>query len=126
MRVSSDAGLLQEALKRKEKGRAARSALGGAPDARSGGKMQQRQDRRRQNLRKKKAARRARLEKARKKGRICPRPGDALAWPEAPAARPRPRAFELRWKVDSASCPSPVCLRLRAPRAESLHIRGRG
>ncbi|XP_006900629.1 PREDICTED: surfeit locus protein 6 [Elephantulus edwardii] len=64
---------LQEALKRKEKRRAQRQRQWEKRTAHVVEKMQQRQDRRRQNLRKLKAAKaERRLEKARKKGRILP------------------------------------------------------
>ncbi|TKC51739.1 hypothetical protein EI555_013313 [Monodon monoceros] len=73
VKIRDDEHLLQEALKRKEKRRAQRQRAWEKRTAHVLGKMQQRQDRRRQNLRKKKAARaERRLEKARKKGRILP------------------------------------------------------
>ncbi|XP_033271224.1 surfeit locus protein 6 isoform X2 [Orcinus orca] len=73
VKIRDNEHLLQEALKRKEKRRAQRQRAWEKRTAHVLGKMQQRQDRRRQNLRKKKAARaERRLEKARKKGRILP------------------------------------------------------
>ena len=73
VKIRDDERLLQEALKRKEKRRAQRQRAWEKRTAHVVGKMQQRQDRRRQNLREKKAARaERRLEKARKKGRILP------------------------------------------------------
>lgn len=73
VRIRDDERLLQEALKRKEKRRAQRQRAWEKRTAHVVGKMQQRQDQRRQNLRKKKAAKaERRLEKARKKGRILP------------------------------------------------------
>ncbi|XP_068833578.1 surfeit locus protein 6 isoform X1 [Capricornis sumatraensis] len=73
VRIRDDERRLQEALKRKEKRRAQRQRAWEKRTAHVVGKMQQRQDRRRQNLRKKKAAKaERRLEKARKKGRILP------------------------------------------------------
>lgn len=73
VKIRDDEHLLQEALKRKEKRRAQRQRAWEKRTAHVLGKMQQRQDRQRQNLRKKKAARaERRLEKARKKGRILP------------------------------------------------------
>lgn len=73
VRIRDDERLLQEALKRKERRRAQRLRAWEKRTAHVVGKMQQRQDRRRQNLRKKKVARaERRLEKARKKGRILP------------------------------------------------------
>lgn len=39
---------------------------------------------------------------------------------------PRPERCRLRRKVDSASCPSPVCLRLRHRRAEEPSDPGKG
>ncbi|XP_068409738.1 surfeit locus protein 6 [Eschrichtius robustus] len=73
VKIRDDERLLQEALKRKEKRRAQRQRAWEKRTAHVVGKMQRRQDRRRQNLREKKAARaERRLEKARKKGRILP------------------------------------------------------
>ncbi|CAI9175058.1 unnamed protein product [Rangifer tarandus platyrhynchus] len=73
VRIRDNERLLQEALKRKERRRAQRLRAWEKRTAHVVGKMQQRQDRRRQNLRKKKVARaERRLEKARKKGRILP------------------------------------------------------
>ncbi|XP_006863788.1 PREDICTED: surfeit locus protein 6 [Chrysochloris asiatica] len=64
---------LQEALKRKEKRRAQRARAWEKRTVHVVEKMQQRQDKRRQNLRRKKVAKaERRMEKARKKGRILP------------------------------------------------------
>ncbi|XP_057576341.1 surfeit locus protein 6 [Hippopotamus amphibius kiboko] len=73
VRIRDDERLLQEALKRKEKRRAWRRRAWEKRTAHVVGKMQRRQDRRRQNLRRKKAAgAERRLQKARRKGRVLP------------------------------------------------------
>ncbi|XP_058927252.1 surfeit locus protein 6 [Kogia breviceps] len=73
VKIRDDERLLQEALKRKEKRRAQRRRAWEKRTVHVLGRMQGRQDRRRQNLRKKKAARaERRLQKARRKGRILP------------------------------------------------------
>ncbi|XP_037653321.1 surfeit locus protein 6 isoform X2 [Choloepus didactylus] len=73
VRIRDDEHLLQEALKRKEKRRAQRKRRWEKRTAQVVEKMQQRQDRRRQNLHRKKVAKaERRMEKARKKGRILP------------------------------------------------------
>ncbi|MBZ3873778.1 Surfeit locus protein 6 [Sciurus carolinensis] len=73
VRIRDDERLLQEALKRKEKRRAQRQRQWEKRSAQVVEKMQQRQDRRRQNLRRKKVARaERRLQKARRKGRVMP------------------------------------------------------
>ncbi|XP_007952509.1 surfeit locus protein 6 [Orycteropus afer afer] len=73
VKIRDSEPLLQEALKRKEKRRAQRKRQWEKRTAHVVEKMQQRQDKRRQNLRKKKVAKaERRMEKARKKGRILP------------------------------------------------------
>nr|XP_010598292.1 surfeit locus protein 6 isoform X1 [Loxodonta africana] len=73
VKIRDSEPLLQEALKRKEKRRAQRKRKWEKRTAHVVEKMQQRQDKRRQNLRKKKVAKaERRMEKARKKGRILP------------------------------------------------------
>ncbi|XP_053774868.1 surfeit locus protein 6 [Desmodus rotundus] len=73
VRVRDDEGLLQAALRRKEKRRAQRQRQWEKRTAQVVEKMQRRQDQRRQNLRKKKVAKaERRREKARRKGRVLP------------------------------------------------------
>ncbi|KAM9207014.1 surfeit locus protein 6 [Dugong dugon] len=73
VKIRDSEPLLQEALKRKEKRRVQRKRKWEKRTAHVVEKMQQRQDKRRQNLRKKKVAKaERRMEKARKKGRILP------------------------------------------------------
>ncbi|XP_037348845.1 surfeit locus protein 6 [Talpa occidentalis] len=73
VKIRDDEQRLQDALRRKEKRRAQRQRRWEKRTAQVVEKMQQRQDRRRQNLRRKKAAKaERRLEKARKKGRVLP------------------------------------------------------
>lgn len=73
VKIRDNERLLQEALKRKEKRRAQRQRQWEKRSAHVVEKMQQRQDRRRQNLRRKKVAKaERRLQKARKKGRVLP------------------------------------------------------